>query len=85
MKSKSIAESDTRLRMQYIGVLTLLGRVARHLPMGDEDRYGIDKAFREANNWLLVNDSDLYYAKSGTGYAAFERSQLARLHSRDGR
>jgi hypothetical protein len=67
----------TRLMMQYIGVCTLLGRIAKHLPAGDENHFGVDKAMRDANNLLLVEGSEVWFDKSsGGGYAAFERSQL---------
>ena len=67
----------TRLMMQYIGVCTLLGRVAKYLPTGDENRYGVEKAMREANNLLLIHESEIYFQRSSDGgYAAFEREKL---------
>ena len=73
----STEKMPTRLMMQYIGVCTLLGRVAKRVPLGDENRYGIEKAMRDANNLLLVHGSELCFQRSSDGgYAAFERSQL---------
>jgi hypothetical protein len=64
--------AETRLRAQYLGVVTLLGKIAARLPKRDEAHYGIDKAIRDANNYLLVTDGDIRFAKSSDGgYAAF--------------
>lgn len=69
----STADFDTRLWSQYLGVVTLLGNIAKHLPRGHEDRYGIDKAMRDANNVLLVRESTIRFVEaSGGGYAPFE-------------
>lgn len=66
-----------RLMMQYLGVVTLLGRIAKHLPAGHEDRYGLDKAMRDANNLLLCSRSTICYMRSSDGgYGAFDRKQL---------
>ena len=74
----TIQNTHTRLRMQYIGVCTLLGRIAGRLPKHDENHYGIEKAMRDANNLLLVEGSDIYFQQLSNGdYAAFERSQLS--------
>lgn len=71
----SIARPDVRLYMQYIGAMTLLGRVARHVPKGDELRAGLDRALHDANNWLLVNDKDIRFERdSAGGWSAFDAS-----------
>lgn len=73
----STEQMQTRLLMQYIGVCTLLGRVSESVPNGDQNRYGIDKAMRDANNLFLCGSVDLFFQKSSRGgYAAFERSAL---------
>jgi hypothetical protein len=82
-KTKSMAEPDTRLLMQYLGVVTLLGRIARHLPKGDEDQYGLEKAIREANNYLLVTGSEIRYLRTvGGGYGAFTVDQLEKHNAK---
>jgi len=69
---KSIANPDMRLRMQYLGVVALLGKVSARLPKGDEAHFGIEKAIRDANNFLLATDGDIRFSKSSSGgYAAF--------------
>lgn len=74
---KQTSQPDTRLLMQYIGVCTLLGRIASHVPKRDQNRYGIDKAMRDANNMLLVQGIGLFFQRSSDGgFAAFERAQL---------
>lgn len=39
--SKATSQSNTRLKMQYLGAMTLLGRIAKYLPSGHEDRFGL--------------------------------------------
>lgn len=72
---------DVRLRSQYIGAISLLGKLKARLPRGDEAHYGIDCAIREANNYLLVTDSEILFDKSSFGgYAAFPRETVAANH-----
>lgn len=73
----STERMPTRLMMQYIGVCTLLGRIAKHVPRGNENWYGIEKAMRDANNLLLVHGNEICFQRSSDGgFAAFEREQL---------
>jgi hypothetical protein len=77
--TRSISRPNDRVRMNYLGVLALLGRVARDLPRGHHEHYGVDKAMRDANNYLLLDDSDLIFLpSSGGGYAAFARGAMRR-------
>lgn len=69
----------TRCYMSYLGVLSLLGRIARLVPDGDPDRYGLDRAFADANHFFEMNGSGLRYEEtSAGGYAAFEREEPKR-------
>lgn len=69
-----VSPADLRTDTKYLGVLALLGRLARHLPKGHEDRYGVERAFADANQWLEARDSTLRFQKSSDGgYAAFEQ------------
>lgn len=71
----TLAQTDTR----YLGVLTLLGRVAKFIPIGHEDRYGLDRAFADANTWLDGRNSFIRYERTGgSGYAAFENTKLTK-------
>lgn len=75
--ARSTAQMQTHLMMQYIGVVSLLGRIGQHLPKGHEDRYGLDKAMRDANNLFLVGEVNIFMQPaSNGGYAAFERDQI---------
>jgi hypothetical protein len=59
---------------RYLGVLTLLGQLAEKVPATDGiGRYGIERAFSEANTLMAERGSTIRYAKTNRGgYAAFE-------------
>ena len=74
---KKYSDPDFRLRSQYIGAISLLGKVSARLSKGDEAHFGIDKAMRDANNFLIATDSDILFDRSASGgYAAFPREAV---------
>lgn len=67
----------TPLLRHYIGAVTLLGRIARHLPQGYSDQYGVDKAMRDANEVMRLNNVAIRFCKSSDGgFAAFDSEQV---------
>lgn len=62
-----------RIYIQYLGVLSLLGRVAAQADLSDMDRDPIDRAFVDANVVLRRQGSTMYFERcAGGGYAAFD-------------
>lgn len=71
MNDRNLANMDIRVFSQYLGALALLGRLAARAPR--DEQYGIDKAFRDANNVLLARGQDIRYRRdSRGGYSAFQ-------------
>lgn len=69
--------AETRLWMQYLGALALLGRVMRHLPEGSEDYDCATEAFIDANILMRERGSTMRYERaSGRQVAAFEDTQM---------
>src|ERR1700728_2807494 len=67
------ADLDQRFRMQYIGALSLLGRVMRLLPVEAGEHDDAFRAFVDANVLLRLDDCDVYFERSsGGGYAVFD-------------
>jgi hypothetical protein len=82
MARRSIAQPDTRLQMQYIGAVSLLGRLAAQIPKGHELHFGITKAISDCNNFLLATESEIRFCPaSGGGYAAFEVEQAKEMRA----
>lgn len=72
------ADLDQRFRMQYIGVLSLLGRALRLLPPEASERDDAFRAFVDANILLRLEGLDVYFEhSSGGGYAAFDVKETA--------
>lgn len=62
---------------QYLGVVSLLGRVSTHADLSHEDRECIARAMRDANAVLRGRASEIVFARCAPrGWAAFERSQV---------
>lgn len=73
-------QMNTRVYMQYLAAVALIGRIAKHLPENHPDRYGVMRAMNDANNVLLHKGSEIIYQKSSDGgFAAFEREQVAAI------
>jgi hypothetical protein len=73
--------ADRLLLMKYIGTLTLLGRVAKRLPAGHQDQYGLDRAFRDGNATLAAAKSHVRFCRaSGGGWDAFDVEQVEHLN-----
>lgn len=70
------APDSKRILMQYIGAMSLLGRLTSRFDAGD-DQEGIDRAFNDLNSILNSMDSEVVYARTGGGgWGAFTREQI---------
>ena len=64
---------NQRIWMQYLGVLSLLGRVVARADISVIDRSSFDEAFIDANVVLRKRGTEMYFERSSDGgYAAFE-------------
>lgn len=67
------ADLGQRLRMQYIGALSLLGRALRRVPPEDGIHDDAFRAFVDANIVLRLDEADIYFERSSAGgYSVFE-------------
>jgi hypothetical protein len=66
------SDLDQRFKMQYIGALSLLGRVLRLVPVGAGEHDDAFRAFVDANIVLRLDNSDIYFERAGGGYACFD-------------
>ena len=70
-------DTDARLWMQYLGVLSLLGRIIRLLPEGSDDAHCVTDAFVDANILMRMRGSTIRYERaSGNTVGAFELEQI---------
>ncbi len=67
-----MTQREAKIRMQYIGVMTLLGRLSVLKALGADDRYCVDRAFEDAN--VALDDSSIQFVRGAAGgYAPVER------------
>jgi hypothetical protein len=67
------SDLDQRFKMQYIGALSLLGRVMRLVPVEAGEHDDAFRAFVDANILLRLDGSDVYFERSsGGGYGVFD-------------
>lgn len=72
------ANVDLRIYQSYLGVLSLLGRVSRKLGPHDDDRYGVERAFADANLVLAHRNSNVIFEPdSRGGWSAFDKEPEA--------
>lgn len=70
-----VEDMGTRIYMQYLGVLSLLGRVTSHLPQHHSDRECVEQAFVDANVVLRRRGSTFYFEHAASGgFAMFENT-----------
>lgn len=60
--------------MQYLGALSLLGRIADRAPLNEDDKSSLDRCFEDANSALNYHDSDYVFKKTMNGsYSLFDK------------
>lgn len=67
-----------RIYMNYLGVLSLLGRISQNADLSATDKEAVHCAMGDANAILNARKSEVIFARAGSrnGWALFERSQV---------
>jgi hypothetical protein len=75
--TQDASRMEQRVYMQYLGVMSLLGRIAGHVNLSREDAALVERAFEDVNVILEVRGSDSYYEKCAPrGYSLFDRPKV---------